>query len=68
MKLGPLVWEFRISATGPPGKSLNLLLNRLFSLPLNILLGRSPRGGHGNPLQYLARRNPWTEESGGLWS
>ena len=30
--------------------------------------GRSPRGGHGNPLQYLAWRIPWTEEPGGLQS
>ena len=25
-------------------------------------LGRSPRGGHGNPLQYSHWRIPWTEE------
>ena len=31
-------------------------------------LGRSSAGGHGNPLQYLAWRIPWTEESGGLQS
>ena len=37
--------------------------------------GRSPGGGHGNPLQYssthssiLAWRIPWTEEPGGLQS
>ena len=30
--------------------------------------GRSPVGGNGNPLQYLAWRIPWTEEPGGLWS
>ena len=29
-------------------------------------LGRSTGGGHGNPLQYLAWRIPWTEEPGGL--
>ena len=29
-------------------------------------LGRSPGGGHGNPLQVLAWRIPWTEEPGGL--
>ena len=29
-------------------------------------LGRSPGGGHGNPLQCLASV-PWTEEPGGLW-
>ena len=27
--------------------------------------GRSPGGGHGSPLQYLAWRTPWTEEPGG---
>ena len=31
-------------------------------------LGRSPAGGHGNPLQYLAWRIPWTEEPGVLQS
>ena len=29
-------------------------------------LGRSPRGGNGNPLQYFAWKIPWTEEPGGL--
>ena len=28
-------------------------------------LGRSPGGGHGNPLQYSWLENPWTEEPGG---
>ena len=28
--------------------------------------GRSPGGGHGNPLQYSCWRIPWTEEPGGL--
>ena len=27
--------------------------------------GRSPGGGHGNPLQYSCLENPWTEEPGG---
>ena len=33
-------------------------------------LGRSPGGGHGNPLQYscLTKEFPWTEESGRLLS
>ena len=31
-------------------------------------LGRFPRGGHGNPLQYSCLENPWTEEPGGLQS
>ena len=29
---------------------------------------RSPGGGNGNPLQYLAWRIPWTEEPSGLQS
>ena len=28
--------------------------------------GRSPGGGHVNPLQYSCLRIPWTEEPGGL--
>ena len=28
--------------------------------------GRSPGGGNGNPLQYLAWRTPWTEKRGRL--
>ena len=31
-------------------------------------LGRSPGGGHGNPLQYSCLRISWTEESGRLQS
>ena len=31
-------------------------------------LGRSLRGGHGNPLQFLAWRIPWTEGPGRLQS
>ena len=30
--------------------------------------GRSPGGGHDNPLQYSCLENPWTEEPGGLQS
>ena len=30
--------------------------------------GRSPGGGHGNPLQSSCWRIPWTEEPGGLQS
>ena len=30
--------------------------------------GRSPGEGNGNPLQYLAWRIPWTEETSGLQS
>ena len=31
-------------------------------------LGRSPGGGHDNPLQFLAWRIPWTEDPGSLQS
>ena len=31
-------------------------------------LGRSPGGGHGNPLQYSCLEIPQTEEPGGLQS
>ena len=31
-------------------------------------LGRSPRGGHGNPLIFLPGASPWTEETDGLES
>ena len=30
--------------------------------------GRSPGGGHGNPLQYSCLEIQWTEEPGRLWS
>ena len=30
--------------------------------------GRSPGGGHGNPLQYSSWKLPWTEEPGQLRS
>ena len=30
--------------------------------------GRSPGGGHGNPLQYSCLENPMDEEPGGLQS
>ena len=31
-------------------------------------MGRSPGGGHGNPLQHSCLENPWTEEPGRLQS
>ena len=30
--------------------------------------GRSPGGGHGNPLQCYCVETPWTEELGGVQS
>ena len=29
--------------------------------------GRSPGGGHSNPLQYYCLENPMDRENGGLW-
>ena len=29
-------------------------------------LGRSPGGGHGNPLQYSCLDNPWIDKRDGL--
>ena len=31
-------------------------------------LGRSPGGGHGNPLQYSCLENSMDRGAGGLWS
>ena len=31
-------------------------------------MGRSPREGNGNPLQYSCLENPWTEKPGRLQS
>ena len=35
---------------------------------LTLGLGRSPGGGYGNLHQYSCLENPWTGESGELWS
>ena len=37
-------------------------------LGFNPWVGKTPGGGHGNPLQYLAWRIPRTEEPSGLWT
>ena len=49
--------EEPLASTGDPGD--------LSSIPG---LGRSPGGGHGNPLQYSCLRLPWTQEPGRLQS
>ena len=48
----------------------NLPVNAGDIRDLGSILGsrRSPGGGHGNPLQYLVWRIPWTEEPGELQS
>ena len=47
---------------GSDGKESTCKVGDLGSVPC---LGRSPGGGHGNPLHYSWLENPWTE-SGGL--
>ena len=59
---------FTTSATwdtlcGSAGKESACNVGHLASI---LGLGRSPRGGHGNPLSTLAWRIPGTEEPGGL--
>ena len=34
----------------------------------DLLVGKIPGEGHGNPLQYSCLANLWTEEPGGLQS
>ena len=50
---------------GSDGKDSTCNMGDLGSI---VGLGRSPGGGHGNPLQYSCLENPWTEELGGLQS
>ena len=38
------------------------------NMSLILGLGKSPREGNGNPLQYSCLGNPWTEEPGVLQS
>ena len=47
------------------GKNLPATAGDIRDLGLNPESGRSPGGGHGNPLQY-SWSIPWTEEPGGL--
>ena len=50
---------------GSVGKNL---LVKAGAVGLILGMGRSPGGGHGNPLSILAWRIPWTEEPGRLQS
>ena len=68
-------WGIKIASCGmvKKGKKKNQAqaASRSLSLDLGSIpgLGRSPRKGNGNPLQYiLAWRIPWREEPGGLQS
>ena len=50
---------------GSDGKESACSAEDLGSIPGS---GRSPGGGHGNPLLFLPGESPWTEEPGGLQS
>ena len=50
---------------GSDGKESACSAGDLGSIPGS---GRSPGGGHGNPLLFLPGESPWTEEPGGLQS
>ena len=50
---------------GSDGKESAGNMGNLGSIPG---LGRSPRGGYGNPPVFLPADSPWTEEPGGLQS
>ena len=52
----------------PPGKNLPANAADIRYAGLIPRWGRSPGGGHGNPLQYSCLDNMWTEEPGGLQS
>ena len=56
--------EFGVKG-GSVGKESTCNAGDLDSIPGS---GRSPGEGNGNPLQSLAWKIPWTEESGGLQS
>ena len=47
-------------------KTLSVKAGDIIDVGLTPGLGRSPGGGHDNPLQYSAWKIPWTEEPGGL--
>ena len=67
LKRSWMIWE-----GGFPGGSVveNLPANAVDTGDAGSIpgLGRSPKGGNGNPLQYFCLENSWTEEPGGLQS
>ena len=49
-----------MKSSGSDGKGFSTNVGDLGSVPE---LGRSPRGGHGNPLQYSCLENPHRQRS-----
>ena len=56
------IYIYRLTG-GSEGKETVCYAGDLGSIPG---LGRSPGGGHSNPLQYSSWEIPWTEETGRL--
>ena len=63
-----LTWRSGPSQVAPVAKNLPANAGEERDVGLIPGLGRSPGGGHGNPLQYSCLENPWTEEPGRLQS
>ena len=60
MCLPPLVFFYFSRPGGSDGKESTCSAGDLGSIPG---LGRSPGGGHGNPLQYACLENPYGQRS-----
>ena len=60
-----IIWGFQMALLV---KNLPANAEYIRDMGLDPGLGRSPGGGHGNPLQYSCLENPWTEETGRLQS
>ena len=59
----PLRWSSHVALVV---KTLSANSGDIRHVGLIPRLGRSPGGGHDDPLQYSCLENPWTEEPGGL--
>ena len=59
------LWGFQ---GGARGKEHACQFRRLRDTASTPGSGRSPGGGHGNPLWYSYLKDPWREEPGGLQS
>ena len=61
-----IICEGRGCMGGFPGSSAGKESTCNSGDPWVLSLGRSPGGGHGNPLQYSCMENPYRQEPGGL--
>ena len=60
-----LLWASQVALVG---KNLPANAGDVKEMDSIAGLGRTPGGGHGNPLSIFAWTLPWTEEPGGLQS